>query len=54
MTNYMNINTGSVDTLDGWICEGIAGASKEEIMEDVANGDLVEVIQNDEGDWIEA
>lgn len=41
---YMNPNTGSVDTMDGW------GYDLEEAL---AEG-LVEVVRDSNGDWIKA
>ncbi len=46
MTKYfMNPNTGSVDTLYGWDVD----SEKEAIAEG-----LIEVVKDDDGDWVEA
>ena len=42
--NYMNPNTGSVDTLDGWGFD----------IERSKSEGLIEVVKNTDGDWIEA
>lgn len=47
---YMNLATGSVDTYDGWWYENEDG----EKVNGVDLGEVVEVIKNSEGDWIEA
>ena len=46
---YMNPYTGSVDTEDGWICEDENGNTRNPVEE----GEVVEVVQNDDGDWVE-
>ena len=46
---YMNPYTGSVDTADGWICEDENGNT----INPVEEGEVVEVVQNDDGDWVE-
>jgi len=46
MKKYMHINTGSVDTLDGWI----ADAGQEEIEQCLADRTLVQVVYAD-GHW---
>ena len=48
--NYMNINTGNVDTADGWIYRNDAG----ELCDPVASGEVVEVEKDSQGDWVEA
>jgi len=40
----MNHLTGSVDTADNWAAEGHTQK----------NADLIEVVKNDSGDWVEA
>jgi len=40
----MNPSTGSVDTADNWNAEGHTQQ----------NADLIEVVKNDSGDWVEA
>lgn len=43
-TYLMNQHTGSVDTTDNWAAEGYT----------TDNSDLIEVVQDANGDWIEA
>lgn len=47
---YMNVETGSVDTRDGWGYENEAG----ETVNAVDLGEVIEVNQNENGDWVEA
>ncbi len=44
MTYLMNINTGTVQTSAEWADDGF----------NAENADLVEVVKDDNGDWIEA
>lgn len=44
MNHLMNIHTGSVDTSDNWAAEGYTPS----------NAALVEVVKDENGDWIEA
>ncbi len=46
---YMNIRTGEVDTYEGWYYKNEAG----ETVNAVDLGEVVEVIKNSDGDWIE-
>jgi hypothetical protein len=46
----MNIETGSVDTRDGWIYKDENGNS----VDPVYRGEVVEVVKDEEGDWVEA
>ena len=48
-TYYMNIETGSVDTKEGWNYENEAG----EIVNAVDLGEVVEVEKDKNGNWIE-
>lgn len=51
--NLMNPSTGSVDTAESWACEAINWSeSEEEIYEQF--GDLVEVIKDQNDNWVEA
>lgn len=47
---YMNIETGSVDTHDGWWYENEDG----EKVNAVDLGEVVEVVKNENGEWVEA
>jgi hypothetical protein len=47
---YMNIETGSVDTRDGWDYENESG----ETVNAVDLGEVVEVKKDDKGEWVEA
>lgn len=49
MKYFMNVETGSVDTYDGWFYENENG----ETVNAVDLGEVVEVIKNQDGDWIE-
>jgi len=40
-TNYMNPDTGSVDTLDGWFPNTLE------------NSNLIQVKKDDDGNWVE-
>ena len=44
MTYLMNIHTGTVQTAKEWADDGFT----------VANAELVEVVKDENGDWIEA
>ncbi len=46
---YMNIQTGEVDTYESWYYENEEG----ETVNAVDLGEVVEVIKNSDGDWIE-
>jgi hypothetical protein len=45
---YMNIETGSVDTKDGWDYENEAG----ETVNAVDLGEVVEVEKDEDGAWV--
>ncbi|MBO7638126.1 MAG: hypothetical protein J6S91_04030 [Treponema sp.] len=47
--HYMNIATGNVDTYDGWWYENENG----EKVNAVDLGEVVEVVKNADGDWVE-
>ena len=47
---YMNIETGAVDTLAGWWYENEGGM----VVNAVALGEVVEVVEDGEGDWFQA
>jgi len=47
---YMNIETGQVDTEDGWFYENEDGIE----VNAVELGEVVEVVKNDDGEWVEA
>ena len=47
---YMNVNTGSVDTLNGWWYKD----ESNRIVNAVALGEVVEVVKDENGDWIPA
>lgn len=47
---YMNIATGSVDTKDGWDYEDENG----DIVNGVDRGEVVEVVKDKDGSWVEA
>ena len=49
MKNYMNIETGSVDTKDGWDYQNESG----ETVNAVDLGEVVEVEKDSEGNWVE-
>mgnify|MGYP001566361830 CR=1 FL=1 len=46
---YMNVETGSVDTKDGWDYTSESG----EIVNAVDLGEVVEVKKDENGNWIE-
>ncbi len=50
MTYYMNTLTGSVDTKDGWDYENESG----ETVNAVELGEVIEVVKDEHGDWVEA
>jgi len=50
MKYYMNKETGSVDTKDGWDYEN----EKGDIVNAVDLGEVVQVEKDDSGDWIDA
>lgn len=45
---FMNIHTGSVDTWESWVEESHTWADPEAEL-----ASLVEVVQDENGDWIE-
>ena len=47
---YMNIKTGSVDDYDGWWYEDENGVE----VNAVDRGEVVEVVKNSKGDWVNA
>jgi hypothetical protein len=49
-TQYMNTDTGSVDTYNGWWYENEDGAT----VNAVDLGEVVEVVKDANGDWVEA
>ena len=49
MKTYMNIETGAIDTKDGWDYENEAG----EVVNAVDLGEVVEVEKNDNGEFVE-
>ena len=51
MTDYMHVNTGSVDTYENWECD--CESTDKSVDECIADGSLVEVVQNESGDWVE-
>lgn len=46
---YMHINTGSVDTLDGWIDDIGENYSKEDFEFDIKSGIMIEVVKTKDG-----
>jgi len=50
MKSYMNLFTGSVDTYEGWNCQDIHGKEYNA----VDTGEVVEVVKDSKGDWVEA
>lgn len=57
MTYLMEPNTGAVDTLEGWKADFDACPENEREMagwpEKFEDANLIEVIRNAEGDWVE-
>lgn len=54
---YMNPKTGSVDTLENWKIDTIEFCKAHDMdlsMIDVELAQLVEVVKDEAGDWIEA
>lgn len=47
---YMNVQTGSVDTYDGWYYTNQDG----EEVNAVDLGEVAEVVKNQDGAWVEA
>ena len=48
---YMHHETGSVDSLDGWIDETREDCTAEEIERCIDEGFLIEVVQDEDGSW---
>ncbi len=51
-THYMNIHTGSVDTLGNWLADFDMREDREEEWADWQSC-LVEVVRDHDGEWIE-
>lgn len=51
MQYYMHIETGEVDTAEGWVYTDEDGNSRDPVAEGCPN--LVEVFQVCGGDWVE-
>jgi hypothetical protein len=52
---YMHVNTGSVDTVEGWAYEDENGkyTGEDTVEACLKSGDFVEVVKDEDGEWVE-